>query len=130
MPRAAFSIAQAGHPSGVSRLLDSILVHVQELPNGTRPDLPIERNGRLCHVIAQGEATGHAHTLVADTGVGSYRSSAPELDLTTSYLVVRRGGVALEHEEHADLPVPLGLYRVVRQREYDPADGRWARVRD
>lgn len=28
--------------------------------------------------------------------------------------------VALTHEEHAPLKIPLGTYRVVQQREYQP----------
>jgi hypothetical protein len=29
-------------------------------------------------------------------------------------------GAMLTHEEHAPIPLPAGLYRVVQQREFDP----------
>lgn len=109
---------------------DILLISVHELPPGAGPVVPVERGGRLCRVIAEGEATDHAHVLVADEHAGFYRSSEPQRELTTGYVTVRGGGVVLEHEEHADLTVPAGLYRVVRQREHEPAARRWAHVRD
>jgi hypothetical protein len=38
------------------------------------------------------------------------------------WLVVEGGSVTLKHPEHAPLAVPPGIWRVVWQREYDPAD--------
>jgi hypothetical protein len=85
---------------------DVLLVFVEELPNDASPVLPTERGGRLRHVIAEGEASGHAHTLVADHRAGLYGTPRPELELAIGYLTVRGRGVVLEHEEHDDLPVP------------------------
>ncbi|MEV1053005.1 hypothetical protein [Streptomyces sp. NPDC049887] len=73
---------------------------------------PRDRRGRL--VLALGEVTGHAHAV---TGPGRlFRdagSSGPML------LHLPEGGRVV-HEEHAPIPLPMGWYRVVRQREYIP----------
>jgi hypothetical protein len=78
---------------------DILLVSVHELPPGASLALPVERGGRCFHVIAEGEATGHAHTLVADACVGFYHGAGPEPELTTAYLAVRGSGVL-----HGDVP--------------------------
>lgn len=71
-------------------------------------------NGKL--VLAEGEATGHAHAIAAQ--YVEMRRKAAAITL----LIVRE--VLLKHEEHGDIPVPSGNYRVVRQREYSPEEIR------
>ena len=93
---------------------DVLLVPVRpkRLPDHFRP-LPRDPRGRL--VLALGEATGHAHAvaepdadLLAEAGWVHERF----LRIVTEAL--------LTHEEHAAIALPPGLYRVVRQREYEP----------
>lgn len=89
---------------------DVLLVPVDEIPSQARP---VARMGGRA-VLAEGEATGHAHAI---------RSPGASLleDGEERYLHVR-GPVTLGHEEHAPIVVVPGTYRVVIQREYVPAD--------
>jgi hypothetical protein len=66
--------------------------------------------------LAQGELTGHAHTICAPEAELVTREQADEL-----YLLVYGEEVVLEHEEHDRIALPPGNYRVLRQREYSPA---------
>lgn len=82
------------------------------------------QNGRV--VLAEGERTGHAHTMLADR-VAFFRE-----DGAGSGGYLRVGGadpVALNHEEHATVEVAPGNYRVIQQREYQP-QSRPRRVSD
>jgi hypothetical protein len=109
---------------------DILLVAIEALPHTAAPVPPARFDGLLRHVLAVGEATGHAHTLLADGRVELYRAPEADPDLTTGYLAVHGDGAVLEHQEHRELPLPAGLYRVVQQREYDPTQDRWAHVCD
>ena len=93
-----------------------LLVEVDGLPPGCTSG---DRAGGEV-ILARGEATGHAHRVEARVA-SLYR--APD---GTSYLHVV-DSAALVHEEHDPIPVPPGTYRVVRQREYAPADRADAR---
>ena len=76
-------------------------------------EAPRDRSGRL--ILARGEATGHAHVV---TGEGLTLLCLPD-DLESMFLHVRGYG-RVGHEEHAPIPLPVGYYRIVRQREYLP----------
>ena len=105
---------------GLVRQGDLLLVPVSGLPDGARP----VGSGRL--VLAEGEATGHAH-VVDDARASLYRQR-----WTSAGTYLRVEGhqpVFLVHEEHDRLPVSPGLYEVRRQREYAPR-GRSRRVSD
>jgi len=91
-----------------------------ELPDGLVP-APRDRGGRL--ILARGEATGHAHVA---TGEGLTLLCLPD-DLDAMFLHVRVYG-RVTHEEHGPIALPLGYYRIVRQREYVP--GAFRRVAD
>lgn len=82
----------------------------------------VKRNrGRL--VLAEGEATGHAHT-IATRGVELYDLPAtgdlPAVDALAVRLLVAETEAVLTHQEHAAITIPPGTYRVIRQREYAP----------
>lgn len=101
---------------------DILLVPCSGIPGEALPQVP--QNGRI--VVAEGERTGHAHTMFADR-VAFFRE-----DGTGSGGYLRVSGsnpVALSHEEHAALEIAPGSYRVVQQREYQPQSGP-RRVRD
>jgi hypothetical protein len=109
---------------------DILLVAIEALPQGATPAPPVRCNGRLRHVLAVGEATGHAHTLLADGRVELYRLPESAPDMSTGYLAVHGVGAVLEHQEHRELPLPVGLYRVIQQRQHDPMPRRWAHTCD
>ena len=75
-------------------------------------------------VIAEGELTGHRHTV--GEGATLFRDDALARDIPSSlyigHLTVGRGGAVIEHQEHAGLPLGEGTYRVRRQRELQPQD--------
>lgn len=66
-------------------------------------------------VVAHGEATGHAHRLDARGVQFVTREGA-------QFVEVPAGGASVTHEEHAAVHLPgPAVYRVVHQREYEPA---------
>lgn len=75
----------------------------------TRP--VAELTTRQSTVIVAGEATGHAHHLMAGT-ILEAPDGALYLDVTQTTQVV--------HEEHGPITLDPGLWLVVRQREYSP----------
>lgn len=91
---------------------DVMLVRVNALPENAQKTKPGQRGV----VLAEGEVTGHAHTMSADT--------------TTMYTALQREWVVVEtdtdltHEEHDALTIPAGIWRVVHQREYDAGEVR------
>jgi hypothetical protein len=78
------------------------------LPPSARP---IARESGVV-VLAHGEATGHRHQI---------RSPHAALFAIGEERLLRVEGEAeLEHEEHASIRLPAGVYRIVQQREYAP----------
>lgn len=65
-------------------------------------------------VLAEGEATGHAHVAVGD--VRMFEKDG------TLYLDVEDAEVV--HEEHGTVVLGPGTYRVQQQREYSPEEIR------
>lgn len=84
-----------------------------------RPD--IEEGERIASgdnvVLAEGEATGHAHRVRA--GAIVLWSIAAK-----RYLEVIRAST-LDHEEHEKIQLKPGWYEVRRQREFDAGRVRW-----
>jgi hypothetical protein len=99
---------------------DVLLLGVPAIPaDATRQT----RRGRL--VLAEGEATGHAHAIL--------EPDAREFRVGDERFVLVRSAAQLIHEEHATIDLPPGAYRVVIQREYRPAalaENAWRRVID
>lgn len=95
---------------------DILILAVSEdsVPEEVRALPPAARDGRGRMVLALGEATGHAHALLAPGSL--LRDSDP---LSPDYLHLPSGG-RLAHEEHAAISLPAGWYQVIRQREYVP----------
>jgi len=73
-------------------------------------------------VLAEGELTGHRHQIEDLDGVIVYEH------LGEWYVEVQRDAARIVHEEHAAISLPLGTYRVWRQREYDPLRNRRDRL--
>lgn len=86
---------------------DVLLMQVSELPVEAQEETPSDKI-----VLAYGEATGHTHS-VRTEDAKLYRINED------SYLVVETRA-NLVHEEHDSIPLPAGVYKVIRQREYSP----------
>ena len=91
---------------------DVLLVPVEKLPEGCRKESP--DGSRV--VLAYGEVTGHAHAIDCALAT-TYQCGAER------YLRVQTGAV-LRHEEHEHMALEPGVYKVVQQREYEPAGWR------
>jgi hypothetical protein len=68
-------------------------------------------------ILAEGEATGHAHAIMS-------RKAALYLIAGVMYLQLQ-GKAQLQHEEHSTIDLDPGWYQVKRQREYTPEVIRW-----
>ena len=66
-------------------------------------------------VIARGERSGHRHVIKSDQAA---LWSLARDGVTELYLEVR-APVTIVHDEHRMLPIPPGIYRVGRVKEYD-----------
>ena len=73
-------------------------------------------NGRL--ILAEGEATGHHHSVAAGCGTLGVADGGV-MFLTVEELTEVR------HQEHAPVTLPVDRYRVTRQREYTPERNHW-----
>ena len=97
---------------------DVLLVQVEGIPDGAKA-LRADVRGL---VLAEGEATGHAH-VVTDAGCALMEAgdkvylSAPD-------------GATTRHEEHGAVTVPPGVYEVRKVREVDPFSEEVRAVRD
>ncbi len=89
---------------------DVLLVEVAFVPAQAQPE---PRSGRI--VLAEGEATGHAHAI--------HEPDARTFVHAGARFLLTRSRAQLLHEEHAPIEVPPGSWRIVQQREYQPAAG-------
>jgi hypothetical protein len=85
-------------------------------------EVPANAQKLSTDVLAHGEVTGHSHRIESPEGVSLW--SAGEV----LFLQVFEREARVVHEEHAPIELPVGLYRVWRQREYTPT--RIVRVSD
>lgn len=91
---------------------DLYLVPCDEKPKGKKIRA---KHGRL--ILALDEATGHHHSVSAKT------SELYKLG-EKMWLVVNEI-TTLDHQEHAPIEIQSGIYWVIRQREYHPAEVRY-----
>lgn len=85
---------------------DLLIQKIDSIPEGAT---------RLKHsTLADGEATGHAHTIERPSSATLYEKDGK------LYLNVRKD-TAVVHQEHARIPLAPGVYGVDRQVEYQPA---------
>ena len=98
------------------------LLFVRDEGEVDSPEIPRDERGRI--VLAEGEATGHAHAVLS-----------PEARLRGALLgdrfleVLAQGGVDVVHEEHASIHLEQGTWRVVRQREFAYSRTGWGQSR-
>ena len=101
---------------------DVLLIAVAALPSGATDVTPKDRI-----VLAHGEVTGHAHAVYPQAVEAKPRIKALPARMWDAgaerfLQVVEK--TALRHEEHAAVPLPPGVYKVVQQREYSPEEIR------
>jgi hypothetical protein len=63
-------------------------------------------------ILAEGEATGHAHRIV--------QALAALYVVNQMRILYLEKEAKLQHEEHSEIILPPGYYQVVQQREYTP----------
>lgn len=95
---------------------DCLIVQVPVIPAGAQ--LTTRR------ILAEGEATGHAHRLLDGADVEVYEHEG------TLFLRVGPGGAGLTHEEHRVGVIQEGTYQVGRVQEYDHFAEEARAVRD
>jgi len=69
------------------------------------------KNGRI--VLAEGEATGHSHSVIAVPNIRLYKKDG------VMYLKVKDDSVELKHEEHKKINIPSGNFEIIILKEYD-----------
>ena len=69
-------------------------------------------DGKL--ILAEGETTGHAHTIDCQT--------AGLFDLIGKTVLIVKETSILDHQEHNQIEVTPGIYWVVHQIEYQPKE--------
>ena|SRR3990167_10177061 len=98
---------------------DVLLTKIDTLPEGKE----IQHKGQ--HILAWGEVTGHAHRLTVKD--------------KDDMKVVESGGITfislvapapLTHEEHRQLEIPSGIWKLTFEREFDPCLESIRQVRD
>tara|TARA_B100000315_G_C14458353_1_gene532525 strand:+ start:123 stop:437 length:315 start_codon:yes stop_codon:yes gene_type:complete len=91
---------------------DILVIGVNRIPKEARPLNHLE--------LAKGEATGHAHIVNGEATL--YERNR------ILYLKVHNNDAYLRHEEHKAINLPIGNYKIKKQREYKPE--RWIEVVD
>jgi hypothetical protein len=91
-------------------------------PSGT-----IEQNAEgAAMVLAEGEESGHRHAI--RERVTMFRDDRLARDIPAGLYVghvqVSSPTARVTHDEHAPITLPMGTYRVRRQRELGPRDAR------
>jgi len=81
---------------------------VEEIPAHALKVAPGPRG----YVLAEGEATGHAHTIEATPDIQMYEKAG------VLYLRVTGESATVQHQEHAAGVIPKGTYRVEKQYGY------------
>lgn len=120
-------------PTAICRQGDVLIIPVSALP----ASVTARKRTRRGIVLAEGEVTGHAHT-IADKDVVHF--DAPNAAAAAAQLLASVGlkvelgqehaptflevptGATIRHEEHAPIDLAPGAYVVVRQREWSDSD--------
>lgn len=110
---------------------DVMLVKVDSIPKG----LEEKKRDRGLVVLAYGEVTGHMHAFKSDA-VTCYSDGAEEEYLEIMEQAYLKHGTINEikgksdnkNPDHDGIDLPVGKYRIIRQREYTPEKIR--RVQD
>jgi hypothetical protein len=88
---------------------DVLIREISEIPDGDRTD---EKPVKGRYILAEGEATGHAHAVRAVGVALAVIAARRILQVQAEAQVV--------HEEHHAITLPPGNYEVIGQHEYRP----------
>lgn len=99
---------------------DVLLKKLDKLPEGLKPAQLTSRGW----VLAEGEATGHAHTVLPQEGTTVYVDENGELFVDSSK------PFTVKHDEHKAVASPPGIWKVDKVREYDHLAEEARQVRD
>jgi len=86
---------------------DVFIEPVSEMPEG---NAVAAIGGR--YILAEGEATGHAHAISDIAGVEFVEKDG-------MFYIKNSRPVRVDHEEHKSITLPIGIWRVRGVREYD-----------
>ncbi len=92
---------------------DVLIVKIKELPGNLKP---VDRDGGRA-ILAYGEVTGHAHA-IKDEGAELFTAANDNMYLR----VVEECFVT--HEEHTKVHLPPGVYKVIKQMQWDSGQVR------
>lgn len=87
---------------------DVLLKRITNIPQNTK-----KKNTTL----AYGEITGHHHSFAEQALVSVFANNEGK-----QYCDVHQESI-LEHQDHAHVKVPAGIYEVIIQREFDQVEG-------
>ncbi|MBF0320291.1 MAG: hypothetical protein HQL01_10875 [Nitrospirae bacterium] len=97
---------------------DVFLTKAVRIPRGAKQ----VAKGKRGYTLAEGETTGHAH-VIEDDGVELYESNG--------VLYVKTGkSVKLRHEEHKEVTINEGVWKVGQVQEFDAFDMEVRSVKD
>ena len=106
----------------VYRQGDVLIESISEIPTTA-----IKQNPARKIILAHGEVTGHHHSLqVAFDSADWWKQGeiAPTLEKPRAFageiFMDLPEGCVVTHQEHSEIRLPRGKYRVSRQREYSP----------
>lgn len=85
---------------------DVLLIKIKKIPDGLKKVSKKQRG----YILAEGEATGHAHVINHD--IKCFEKEG------IMYLKINMC-VPLQHEEHKTISIPAGIWEVRRVQEYD-----------
>lgn len=77
------------------------------------------------YVLAEGEVTGHFHSVADAPGVKLFKDTDGTL-----YLSVPEGEATVRHQEHKEIQIPAGRYKVGKVVEVDPFENEIREVSD
>lgn len=86
---------------------DVLIERVESVPHEATPVQPGQRG----HVLAEGEATGHAHTVPA--------AHATMTRLGAKLFLTVTAPTVITHEEHKPVSLEPGIWEIGRVREWD-----------
>lgn len=88
-----------------------VIAAVQTKGRRQKPEIPDR------HILVEGEATGHHHSVAAVATVVSLMVNVRYLE------ILEQGGTEVTHQEHLPVSLPQGMYIVQRQREFSADRG-------
>ena len=111
---------------------DLLLIKIDKLPSKMEGFKLYKAQHR---VLLEGEATGHKHELTSGNLIllqrteqrqrAEIRNEVIARDGTFAFIEVAMAGTVLVHPEHNSIELPVGIYQVRRQREYNELEDRF-----